>query len=619
MDQARFEALVQRLTRRAQAQPLRYRLEVLGLAAVGYLFLLVMVLGSLLLSVGLGLLCLFKPILLLKLLKIVWLPIWFAWSVLRSLWVRIDPPQGRELKRDEAPRLFAEIDGIRAAMGAARPHRVLVTDDYNASVAQVPRLGVFGWPRSYLIVGLPLMAALSTDQFRAVLAHEFGHLCAGDSRMTGRIYQMRVTWMRLQQQFEQRGGFLIRPFMRWFIPYFNAYSFVLARAQEYAADRESARIVGARPAGEALVLAGIGHDYQQKQVWQPLWGRARTEEQPSVLPYARLLAEGRARQDWADAAPRLEQALQQKTDWSDTHPALTERLGALGCAAAVPVAEGSSAAQELLGPLAQTLANELDAHWRAAVAEGWRKHFQESDARRKELAALQAQAGQAPLDKDASWKVARLTEQLDDSDTALPLYQAFVRQYPEDAGGLFAVGRIQLQRGEEAGLALVERAMQADAEAIKPGAELAWRFLGSRGRDEEAERYRQRWMERDRIEREAQAERANFTASDDYEPHGLPAQTEQALVRQLAALRGVGKAWLVRKAVRHGAERPPYLLLARKRRFDSAAVETLRGQLEKLEGLPPETSVGVHNSNLEKLFKRVGRVPGSLLYRRPLF
>jgi Zn-dependent protease with chaperone function len=619
MDQARFEALVQRLTRRAQAQPLRYRLEVLGLAAFGYLYLLVLVLGAALFSLALVAVCLLKPIFLLKLLKLVWLPIWFAWSVLRSLWVRIDPPQGRELRAGEAPRLFAEIERIRNAMGAARPHRVLVTDDYNAAVSQVPRLGVFGWPRSYLIVGLPLMAALSTDQFRAVLAHEFGHLCAGDSRMTGRIYQMRITWMRLQQQFERRGGFMIRPFMRWFIPYFNAYSFVLARAQEYAADRESARIVGAAPAGEALVLAGIGHDYQQKQVWQPLWGRAREEEQPSVLPYTRLLDEGRARSDWSDAAQRLQQALQQKTDWSDTHPALSERLGALGRQAAVPSVEGATAAQELLGEMAQTLAAELDKQWQASVAEGWRKHFQETDARRKELAALLEQAGQAPLDRDSSWKAARLTEQLQDSAAALPLYLAFLGQYPDDAGGLYSVGRIRLDRGEEAGLELIERAMQADLEAIKPGAELSWRFLNSQGRTEEAERYRQRWLERERIEQEARAERANFTAGDEYEAHGLPPETVQGLMRQLKELRFVSKAWLVRKQVKHGAEQPPYLLLVRKRRFDSTAVDSARSALERLAAVPAETTIGVYNGNLAKLFKRVGQVKGGLVFRRPLF
>jgi hypothetical protein len=36
-------------------------------------------------------------------------------------------------------------------------HEVLVTPEFNASIAQVPRLGVFGWHRNYLRIGLPLM------------------------------------------------------------------------------------------------------------------------------------------------------------------------------------------------------------------------------------------------------------------------------------------------------------------------------------------------------------------------------------------------------------------------------------------------------------------------------
>ena len=41
---------------------------------------------------------------------------------------------------------------------------------------QLPRLGIFGWYRNYLIIGMPLMKSLTCEQFKAVLAHEFGHL-----------------------------------------------------------------------------------------------------------------------------------------------------------------------------------------------------------------------------------------------------------------------------------------------------------------------------------------------------------------------------------------------------------------------------------------------------------
>jgi hypothetical protein len=54
-----------------------------------------------------------------------------------------------------------------------RFHHVLVTDDFNAAVVQAPRLGLFGWYRNYLLIGLPLAKALTVEQFKAVLAHEF--------------------------------------------------------------------------------------------------------------------------------------------------------------------------------------------------------------------------------------------------------------------------------------------------------------------------------------------------------------------------------------------------------------------------------------------------------------
>ncbi|MCC2659114.1 MAG: conserved hypothetical rane protein, partial [Panacagrimonas sp.] len=212
MTPAQFEQLVERLDRRARRQPGLYRLQVLGLALLGYLYILTLVIGAIAVSIATLALCIFKPVLLVKLIKIIWLPIWFAWSVLRALWVRLEPPQGRPLTAAEAPLLFEEIERIRAAMQGPAPHVVLLTDDYNAAVTQVPRLGLLGWPRNYLILGLPMMSALSPDQFRAVIAHEFGHLCAGDSKIGGRVYHARITWSRLQEQMHERGSWLIRRF-----------------------------------------------------------------------------------------------------------------------------------------------------------------------------------------------------------------------------------------------------------------------------------------------------------------------------------------------------------------------------------------------------------------------
>ncbi|WP_293369419.1 M48 family metallopeptidase [Nevskia sp.] len=615
MTEQGFTELVQRLTARAQRQPQRFRLEVFALAAVGYLYVLLLVLGALLVSAVLVVICFVQPILLVKLLKIIWLPIWFAWSVLKSIWVRFDPPQGRPLSKAEAPALFAEIDRIRAAIPGPKPHQVLVTDDYNAAVAEHARLGALGWWRNYLILGLPMMSAMSPDQFRAVLAHEFGHFGAGDSRMTGRIYRMRVLWGRLQQQFSERGGFFFKRFFAWFGPKFNAYSFVLARAQEYAADAASARLVGADPAAQALVIAQIGHDYQESQVWKPVWQRVPHDPEPTARPFAQLLEGGHRYGDWSDAEARLQRAMQHRTNWSDTHPALNDRLAALGKTAAVPPAAGQSAAAMFLGPTAEVLAKEFDDRWRAGVAQPWRERHEQRQQERRELITLDEKAaGDTGLDTGESWRQAVLTETVHDSATALPRFQAFAEAHPDIAEARYAIGQILLRQGDESGIAIIDTVMQQDPNAIKPGAVLIHEFLMERGRVAEAKPYIDAWQARDELEQRAAAERAEFSPKDHYLSPDIDDAQQTRLREACAGLGWLAKVWLVRKQVDVFPEQPAYLLLAKPRWYKRIKRAQAEAELRQALDLADTLTVALHSGDLKSLFKRATKAEGSEIY-----
>ncbi|MBA3686937.1 MAG: M48 family metalloprotease, partial [Planctomycetes bacterium] len=84
--------------------------------------------------------------------------------------------------------------------------------------------------------------------------HELGHLRGAHGRFGAWIYRQRCTWARLGQavQAEGRRDWVFGPFLRWFAPYFNAYTFVLARLHEYQADAAAARVASAQTAGSAL-------------------------------------------------------------------------------------------------------------------------------------------------------------------------------------------------------------------------------------------------------------------------------------------------------------------------------------------------------------------------------
>ena len=135
--------------------------------------------------------------------------------------------------------MYAEIDALRKQLKAIKIHEIILTDEFNAGIMQTPRLGVFGWYKNTLILGLQLLLALSPEQARAVLAHEFGHLSGNHSRLNGWIYRARTSWYRVMDAFDRTGGWgtgPMRKFFDWYAPYFNAYSFALARANEAAPD-----------------------------------------------------------------------------------------------------------------------------------------------------------------------------------------------------------------------------------------------------------------------------------------------------------------------------------------------------------------------------------------------
>ena len=62
------------------------------------------------------------------------------------------------------------------------PERIYLAPDVNAAVFQ--RGGLLGFDgKRVLLVGLPLIDALTVRQLRAVIAHQFGHFYGGDSEV----------------------------------------------------------------------------------------------------------------------------------------------------------------------------------------------------------------------------------------------------------------------------------------------------------------------------------------------------------------------------------------------------------------------------------------------------
>lgn len=81
-----------------------------------------------------------------------------------------------EIKAAEQPQLFGFLQRLADDAGAPRPHRVFVSARVNAAVFyDLSILNLLLPSRKNLEIGLGLVNVLNLSEFKAVLAHEFGH------------------------------------------------------------------------------------------------------------------------------------------------------------------------------------------------------------------------------------------------------------------------------------------------------------------------------------------------------------------------------------------------------------------------------------------------------------
>lgn len=246
------------------------------------------------------------------------------WSVIPRP-EKFEPP-GPELMRSQHPKLFGLIDEMAQATGQPGPVNVYLVPGVNAWVSS--RGGWMGAGSQRIMgVGLPLLQVLDVSQFRAVIAHEFGHYHGGDVAVGPWVYATRQAIGRTLQGLSHHSGLLQKPF-EWYGGMFLNVTHSISRAQEYAADALAARIVGAGP-----LVSGLRRIAGSSAAYQPYWS---DEVNPVVSAgYRPPLTEGfrqflevetiaKSLNDWVSKEER-----EGTVHPHDTHPSLRDRIEAV--------------------------------------------------------------------------------------------------------------------------------------------------------------------------------------------------------------------------------------------------------------------------------------------------
>jgi Zn-dependent protease with chaperone function len=253
---------------------------------------------------------------------------------------------GPALKLEQHPLLLAEIRHIATAFREPMPDAIYLTPQVNAWVAR--RGGVMGFrSRRIMAVGLPLMAILDVSQFRAVLAHEFGHYYSGDTSLGPWVYTARDAMVRTLQNLgsdSQIGEWLSR-FALGRLIYLGAFvalqfywklymraTQLISRRQEYRADELAGALAGSRSLATGLRRIEGGFValtfYWSSEIIPVLEARCKV---PIADGFARFVVV-------PEIAARIDEYVEEQlrtgsTSPSDSHPPLRDRIAALNAAA----------------------------------------------------------------------------------------------------------------------------------------------------------------------------------------------------------------------------------------------------------------------------------------------
>ncbi|MBS1953577.1 MAG: M48 family metallopeptidase [Cyanobacteria bacterium SZAS-4] len=122
-----------------------------------------------------------------------------AGLMVKALFVRFPQPVGLVIEPKYAPRLEELIADLRSKTGCPKIHSILLNGEFNCGITQIPRLGILGWHKNVLLLGLPLLDAVSIDEFKAILAHEMGHISGKHGVISCWIYQVQKSWDQLYE------------------------------------------------------------------------------------------------------------------------------------------------------------------------------------------------------------------------------------------------------------------------------------------------------------------------------------------------------------------------------------------------------------------------------------
>jgi Zn-dependent protease with chaperone function len=182
-----------------------------------------------------------------------------VYKMIHSLFVRVSSEEpGRSLSLEEAPGLWNLTREVAEKLGTRPLDAIRVTAGTEMAVYE---RGSYwerrkGLGRRTMVMGLGLLPGFDENPFRAVLAHEYGHLAHSDTAGGDVALRVNQDMLKFAYAMGHAGQAvwwdIAFQFLRLYHFLFRRISYGATRLQEVLADRASARLYGAQPFEQGL-------------------------------------------------------------------------------------------------------------------------------------------------------------------------------------------------------------------------------------------------------------------------------------------------------------------------------------------------------------------------------
>ncbi len=626
-----FETIAKETETKAANDYAGYKKQLIAFASLGYLyigFIVAILLGLVLITCWLSFA---GHRIYAGAIKIVIFLLIVVFVVLKSLWIKYDPPKGITLGRQDYPELFELLDEICTKLNT-RADTVVLDETFNAAVIEHPKLGLLGFNTNFLILGLPFLQSVRKEELKAVLAHEFGHLSGKHSQTSQWIYSLRIQWANILERLGEK-SFLFYPFFMWYMPRYVAYSMILIRDHEKAADADSVKITGADAVGNMLMLVALKGKHLGEEIWQEIYKKAMTQEEAPEGIYNEIgerinhLPTRKLRQ-W------LDEELKAEGSKIETHPPTKERLALCGQLTkfenisdedleklVAPIPPGESAAEALLGDKLPQLSAQISANWHNEVRELWQQRHQYYLQVKEEINKLEVKQEHEPLTINDLKQKAYLLEELDENKETVPIYYQILEQNPSDAIANFNLGAYISRKhkqenlnGDDA-LKHLETCFKTDIRLANSAKYLALNYLREEKRHHEAIRFEKYDPE---IE-EALNERGSLKDTDELFTAELDEEEKEAVVSMCQSIEQITEMYVVQKRVYKFPDSKHFVLGAKV--YAKGADEEFRLSMANVimqyfNQFPGTKSVVVFDMWTKKWEQKMKAVPESLVFKR---